>query len=92
MTGLAGQPINEPFYYDGIPDEELHSHLNNEFEKVINLKKYDVAFLTKNLLYDDGGGYVLIFDPYIRCIVPSQWFGHFSGAPCAREARASGAP
>lgn len=67
---------DEPFYYDGIPDEELHFHLNNEFEKVINLKKYDVAFLTKNLLYDDGRGYV-IFDPYIRCTVPSKWFGHF---------------
>ena len=40
------------------------------------MKKHDVTFLTKHLLYDDGGGYV-IFDLYIKCIVPSKWFGHF---------------
>ena len=24
---------DEPFYYDGISDEELHSHLNRELKK-----------------------------------------------------------
>ena len=35
---------DEPFYYDGISDEELHSHLNREFEERVNWIKYGVCF------------------------------------------------
>lgn len=69
---------HEPFYYDGISDDELHSHLNSEFGKVIDSKKYDVAFSSENLLHDDGGDYV-IFDPDVNCQINSICFGDFFG-------------
>ena len=49
---------DEPYYYDGISDEELHSHLNDGFEYVINLNKYGIAFSSKDILNDEGGDYI----------------------------------
>ena len=49
---------DEPYYYDGISDEELHSHLNDGFEYVINLNKYGIAFSSKDILNYEGGDYI----------------------------------
>ena len=37
----------EPFYYDGIPDEELHYHLNTAFEAVVNSNNVVLLFHPK---------------------------------------------
>ena len=69
---------DEPFYYDGISDEELHSHLNREFEERVNWIKYGVCFSSENRLHDDGGDYI-IYDPYNGCdIVDTNIHGDFS--------------
>lgn len=44
---------DKPFYCDGISDEELHSHLNREFEERVTWIKYGVCFSSENLLHDD---------------------------------------
>ena len=70
---------DEPFYYDGISDEELHSHLNREFEERVNWIKYGVCFSSENRLHDDGGDYI-IYEPYNGCdIVDTNIHGDFSG-------------
>ena len=51
---------DEPYYYYGISDEEIHSCLNNEFKKVINAQKYGIAFSSKDILNDEGGNYIYI--------------------------------
>ena len=69
---------DEPFYYDGISDEELHSHLNREFEERVNWIKYGVCFSSENRLHDDGGDYI-IYEPYSGCdIVDTNIHGDFS--------------
>ena len=69
---------DEPFYYDGISDEELHSHLNREFEERVNWIKYGVCFSSENRLHDDGGDYI-IYEPYNGCdIVDTNIHGDFS--------------
>ena len=69
---------DEPFYYDGISDEELHSHLNREFEERLNWIKYGVCFSSENRLHDDGGDYI-IYEPYDGCdIVDTNIHGDFS--------------
>ena len=69
---------DEPFYYDGISDEELHSHLNREFEERVNWIKYGVCFSSENRLHDDGGDYI-IYEPYDGCdIVDTNIHGDFS--------------
>lgn len=69
---------DEPFYYDGISDEELHSHLNREFEERVNWIKYGVCFSSENRLRDDGGDYI-IYEPYNGCdIVDTNIHGDFS--------------
>ena len=69
---------DEPFYYDGISDEELHSHLNREFEERVNWIKYGVCFSSGNRLHDDGGDYI-IYEPYDGCdIVDTNIHGDFS--------------
>ena len=69
---------DEPFYYDGISDEELHSHLNREFEERVNWVKYGVCFFSENLLHGDGGDYI-IYEPYNGCdIVDTNIHGDFS--------------
>ena len=69
---------DEPFYYDGISDEELHSHLNREFEERVNWIKYGVCFSSENRLHDDGGDYI-IYEPYNGCdIVDNNIHGDFS--------------
>ena len=37
----------ELFYYDGIPDEELHYHLNTAFEAVVNSNNVVLLFHPK---------------------------------------------
>ena len=49
---------DEPHYYYGISDEEIHSCLNNEFKKVVNARKYGIAFSSKDILNDEGGDYI----------------------------------
>ena len=39
-----GDYRDEPFYYDGISDEELHHRLNIEFEEKVNWERYDIGF------------------------------------------------
>ena len=69
---------DEPFFYDGISDEELHSHLNREFEERVNWIKYGVCFSSENRLHDDGGDYI-IYEPYDGCdIVDTNIHGDFS--------------
>ena len=69
---------DEPFYYDGISDEELHSHLNREFEERVNWVKYGVCFFSENLLHGDVGDYI-IYEPYNGCdIVDTNIHGDFS--------------
>ena len=69
---------DEPFYYDGISDEELHSHLNREFEERVNWIKYGVCFSSENRLHEDGGDYI-IYEPYNGCdIVDTNIHGDFS--------------
>ena len=69
---------DEPFYYDGISDEELHSHLNREFEERVNWIKYGVCFSSENRLHDDGGDYI-IYERYNGCdIVDTNIHGDFS--------------
>ena len=54
---------DEPFYYAGISDEELHFNLNREFEEKVNWIKYGILFSSDNLLHDNGGEYILC-EPY----------------------------
>ena len=70
---------DEPFYYDGISDEELHFRLNREFEERVNWIKYGVCFSSENLLHDDSGDYI-IFESYYGCdLVDTNIHGDFSG-------------
>lgn len=40
---------DEPFYYDGISDEELHHRLNIEFEEKVNWERYDIGFCEEDI-------------------------------------------
>ena len=44
-----GDYRDEPFYYDGISDEELHHRLNIEFEEKVNWERYDIGFCEEDI-------------------------------------------
>ena len=44
-----GDYRDEPFYYDGISDEELHHRLNTEFEENVNWERYDIGFCEEDI-------------------------------------------
>ena len=44
-----GDYRDEPFYYDGISDEELHHRLNIEFGEKVNCERYDIGFCEEDI-------------------------------------------
>ena len=46
--------------------------MNNEFEKVLNSKKYDIAFSSKDLQHDCKGDYI-IYDPVATEAIPNHY-------------------
>ena len=44
-----GDYRDEPFYYDGISDEELHHRLNIEFEEKVNWERCDIGFCEEDI-------------------------------------------
>ena len=44
-----GDYRDEPFYYDGISDEELHHRLNIEFEENVNWERYGIGFCEEDI-------------------------------------------
>ena len=76
---LHGDYRDESYYYDGISDEELHSLLNREFEEKVDWEIYDIGFCEEDLLYDDGGAYILYNSDNECQLVHTEDYGDFSG-------------
>ena len=64
ILSFPGDYFESYFYHPSISDEELHSSLNDEFERKINLERYDIRFCQGNLYNNGGADYIVSNQEY----------------------------